>query len=385
MELNRKNMIKVLMIAGIIGFFYWGLENLSQISGWINNILGILTPVIIGIFIAFIVNVPMRSIEKNLFGGNNRGIVGKIKRPVSLLLSLGLVIVIVIVLLFIVMPELARTIDIISQSVPGFIRRLQAWSTEAMTYFPEWGMPVLNGIDWVSTGEKMLTILRDGLTGVLNSTFTIASSVLSGVINFVLGFVLSIYILLQKEKLAEQFKKIMYAVFTEKKADRYLYIIRLTNVAFTNFFTGQCLEAVIIGVMFFVTMSLFKFPYALMISVIIMFTALIPVFGAFLGGLISVFFIVVIAPMKAIWFLVLFLIIQQVEGNLIYPRVVGNSVGLPGIWVLLAVTLGGSLMGVVGMLVMVPICSVIYTLVREFVNRRLKDKKISLSKVAQTK
>ncbi|MEG1828972.1 MAG: AI-2E family transporter [Cellulosilyticaceae bacterium] len=382
MELNRKNIIKILLVAGCITFFYWGLQNLMQLSSWISNIVGIFMPVLVGIGLAFIFNVPMRGIEKNLFNKSANKTIEKIKRPVSLLLSICLVVVVILMVLFIIIPELGRTVATIRDSIPGFLIRMQEWTNELMVYFPEWGAEYWKDIDWVKIGEKMLAILQSGVTNVLSSTFTIVTTVFSGMVNFILGFVLSIYILSQKEKLTEQFKKIMYAVFKEEKADRYLYVLRLTNKAFINFFTGQCLEAIIIGLLFFVSMSLFKFPYALMVSVIIGFTALIPVFGAFLGCLISVFFIVVTAPIKAVWFLVLFIVIQQLEGNLIYPRVVGGSVGLPGIWVLLAVTLGGSLMGVVGMLIMVPLSSVIYTLTGEFTNQRIKSKRISAEKIS---
>lgn len=382
MELNKKNIMRILLIAASITFLYWGLENLILLSIFSSNVIGIFMPVLVGICMAFILNIPMRGIEKHLFRSNSNQIVRKIKRPVSLLLSITLMIIIVLLVLFIVLPELGRTGIIIKDSIPGFLERSQELSNELMVYFPEWGGEAFRSIDWVKISEKMLAMFKDGMTSVLSSTFTAISVIFSGVINFVLGFVLSIYILLQKEKLSEQFKKLIYAVFSEKKADRYIYVLRLTNSAFSKFFTGQCLEAFIIGTLFFVTMTIFDLPYALMVSVIIGFTALIPVFGAFLGCLISVFFIVVTAPMKAVWFLVLFIIIQQLEGNLIYPRVVGGSVGLPGIWVLLAVTLGGSLMGVVGMLVMVPLSSVVYILTGEFVNHRIKSKNISAEKIS---
>lgn len=382
MELNKKNTIKILLIAGCITFFYWGLQNLDQLSGWSTNIIGIFTPVLVGICMAFIFNVPMRGIEHFLFGRQTNKTVMSMKRPISLLLSISFVIVVILLVLFIILPELGRTMLMISDSVPEFLRRMERFSKEIMVYFPEWGVDALGDVNWVKMGERILSTLQAGVSSALSSTFTIVTGVFSGVINLVLGFVLSIYILLQKEKLTEQFKRLIYAVCTEKKADRTIYVLRLINTAFSKFFTGQCLEAIIIGLLFFVAMSVLEFPYALMVSVIIGFTALIPVFGAFLGCLISAFFIVVTAPIKALWFLVLFIVIQQIEGNLIYPRVVGGSVGLPGIWVLIAVTVGGSLMGVVGMLVMVPLCSVVYILVREFVNERIESKGISAKKIS---
>lgn len=381
MDLNKKNTQKILLIAGSIILFYWALQNLGPLSIWMSGLIGILSPIIVGLAMAFVINIPMSIIERNISRWQSKPIVAKIKRPISLVLAISFVIAIVLAVLLIVIPELGRTIGMIKEHIPGFQRQLEEWSNQLMTRFPEWNTYFNIELDWVKLGQQTLAMLQSGLTSFLGSTFAVVGAVFSGMVTFGLGFVLSIYILLQKEKLKGQFKRMLYAVVAEKKADRTMYVLRLTNTIFGNFFSGQCLEAVIIGFLFFVSMSILGFPYALMVSVIIGFTALIPVFGPFLGCLISVFFIVVTAPVKALWFLLLFIIIQQIEGNLIYPRVVGNAVGLPGMWVLLAVTIGGSLMGVIGMLIMVPLFSVIYTLSGEFVERRLKEKRVSIDKV----
>ena len=220
--------------------------------------------------------------------------------------------------------------------------------------------------------NTIIDFMQNGLGNVVSSTVTVASTIIGGVVNVFVALVFSFYILAQKEKLGSQFKRILHAYFPQKVHDRTLEIASLAGKNFSSFITGQCMEAVILGVMFVVSMTLFGFPYAVMVGVLIAFTALIPIVGAFIGCFVGAFLIMVDDPVKAIWFLLLFIVLQQIEGNLIYPHVVGNSVGLPSIWVLAAVTVGGSLMGVVGMLIFIPILSTVYALIREDVNEKNK-------------
>ena len=219
-----------------------------------------------------------------------------------------------------------------------------------------------------------MSFFQNGAGSVLNSTMSAIGSIVSGMATFVIAFVFSCYVLLQKEKLSVQVKKVIYAFFSEKRAEWMLEVGSLASKAFSSFFTGQCVEALILGCMFFIVMSILNMPYTLLISVLIAFTALIPIFGAFIGCFIGAFLILMVDPMQMIIFVVTFLILQQIEGNLIYPKVVGSSVGLPSIWVLAAVTIGGSLMGVVGMLIFIPITSVVYTLFRASVYKHLRKK-----------
>lgn len=212
---------------------------------------------------------------------------------------------------------------------------------------------------------------------ILDSTFSVAKNIVSSVATFFIAFVFACYILLQKEKLSVQVRKILYAYLPEKKVGTVLAVCSLAYKTFSNFLTGQCVEALILGLMFFVTMSVIRLPYALLVGILIAFTALIPIFGAFIGCVVGAFLILMVAPVKALIFVVMFLVLQQIEGNLIYPKVVGNSVGLPSIWVLAAVSIGGSLMGVVGMLIFIPLVSVVYTLFRGDVYRRLAEKGIT--------
>ena len=382
MELNRKNLQKILGVALIVVFFYWLLHNVSVVQNLFHTTTELLMPFLVGLFMAFILNVPMRGIERFLAQLDSKGRVRKFYRPIGLLLSLCFVAAIVSTVMFIVLPELADTLRTISESVIQFLPQLEVWYNQLMEKLPELSAWIqMLDIDWSNLSQRLISFLQDGASSVVGSTVTLATSVFSLLFNFILGLIFAIYVLLQKEKLARQGKMLLYAYLPERRADQVLHVLRLSNRNFTNFLTGQCLEAVILGVLFFISMSIFRMPYAMMISVLIAFTALIPIFGAFIGCALGAFFIVVINPMQAFWFIVLFLVLQQLEGNLIYPRVVGNSVGLPAIWVLVAVTLGGSTLGIVGMLVFVPMFSVLYTLLKESTRKRLRKREISLQKM----
>jgi predicted PurR-regulated permease PerM len=378
-------MRNILIVVVIAILLFWGLQNLSTVSYFFNTIFGILTPFLLGLCIAFILNVPMKVIENNIFPAkakDKKGIYKKFKRPVSLLLTIIFVLAIIILVMLIVIPEVVRTFGILRTGIPNFILRIQELYNELIARLHEL-MPGITTakINWDDINKTVFGFLQNGTTSLLGFTVNIATSIFSGVLNFVLGFIFAIYILIQKESLARQVKRVLYAYLPETKADRLLYILRLSNKTFSNFITGQCLEAVILGTMFFITMLIFRLPYALMVGVLIAFTALIPLFGAFIGLFVGTFLILVSSPIKALWFIILFFVLQQIEGNLIYPRVVGNSVGLPAIWVLVAVTLFGSTFGIIGMLVSVPIFSVLYTLLREDVYPKLKEKKISSEKL----
>jgi predicted PurR-regulated permease PerM len=238
----------------------------------------------------------------------------------------------------------------------------------------------IDNVNWQGFFRNVYELILKSGSNMLQSTFSVASSIFGGMIDFFLGFVFSVYILAQKEKLGSQLRKLLYAFLPEKAADKTLSIGSLAETTFSRFLSGQCLEAVILGLLFFIAMSIFRFPYALMISVLIGFTALIPIFGALIGCVIGAFLILIMNPVTALWFILMFIIIQQIEGNFIYPHVVGGSVGLPSMWVLVAVTIGGSSFGVAGMLIFIPMTSVIYTLLREATNHRLRQRSISATK-----
>ena len=280
---------------------------------------------------------------------------------------------------------MARSVLTIGERIPAFFNQLMQYVdtfsrqypdffAEIESFFADWSQ-----IDWKSITQKVWDFFTN--RNVLGSTFNVASTIIGTFTNFVIGLVFAIYLLLQKEKLGGQFKRVLYSFVPESKADYFLEICQLSSNTFSNFISGQCLEACILGLMFFVSMSLLHMPYAMIISMLIGVTALIPIFGAFIGCGVGVFLILIVSPIQALWFLVLFLVMQQIEGNLVYPHVVGNSVGLPSIWVLMAVTLGASTMGVLGMIINIPLFSIVYALLRQTVRRRLHEKGIDRSKL----
>ena len=239
-------------------------------------------------------------------------------------------------------------------------------------------------VDWTALSQKMIALAKGGGGNLISTGGGLIGGVVSGVSTFVIGLIFSFYLLMQKEKLARQGRQVLYALLPERKADHALDILRLASRTFSSFLSGQCLEAVILGTLFVIAMTIFRMPYALLVGVLIALTALIPFVGAFIGCAVGAILIAITDPWKALMFIVLFLVLQQIEGNLIYPHVVGSSVGLPSIWVLAAVTLGGNLMGIVGMLFFIPLCSVLYALFRGYVQKRLVEKKVPARKWKET-
>ena len=375
MPWNRKQ-IRVLFALVAFGvLLFVGLQNLGTVWGFVQILIGLLMPFIIGLCIAFILSVPMRAVETHLFRSLDKKcgrIWRKIRRPLAATVTLLLALGVLAAAVFLIIPELGRSLRTLADSIPGFIARAQAWLTELAQKYPQW-QDWINDLqlDWNAIAQKLLAFAQSGAVDLFNSTVSLATSIFSGVFNLFLGVIFAMYVLMQKETLARQITNVLRAHLPDAKTDRLLEIGRLSNRTFSRFLTGQCLEAVILGLMFFVTMCIFRFPYALMIAVLIAVLALIPIFGAIIGCVVGAFLIFVGDPMQAFWFVVMFLILQQIEGNFIYPKVVGTSVGLPSIWVLAAVSVGGGVMGIFGMLVAVPLSSVLYSLLRDSTNRRL--------------
>jgi len=381
MELNRTTMKRLMLLITFTVLLLVAVMRLDAVYAALQFILGILSPFVTGAVIAFILNVPMRFLEGKLFAKatKKKGVRPGYVRPLSLLLTLALVIAVLLIVILIVMPQLGETVSGLGATISAGINQLIPWAEEQFANNPqvvEW----LHGIhfNWDQIIDTVVSFLRNGAGNVLNSTITAAVSIVNTIANFFIALIFSIYLLLQKEKLAFQGKKVIYALLPKKAADKMMEICSLSNRVFASFITGQCTEAVILGALFFVAMQLFRMPYALLVSCLISVTALIPIVGAFIGCAVGVFLLLFVSPVKALTFLIMFLILQQLEGNLIYPHVVGNSIGLPSIWVLAAVTLGGSLMGVAGMLFFIPFTSVVYTLFRQYVNRRLAEKNIKI-------
>ncbi len=380
MELNRENMRKLrqlIVFTLVVLIVLWNFKLVWEVVLFIWNII---FPFLLGGAIAFVINVPMHFIENKLFGGKKAKeskAARKLARPVSLVLTLCLAVGVIVLVAAIVIPELVSTFASLGASIQSFMPQVADWLLKMFEGNEE--LETLIGgfhMDWQSVLDGIVSFLKNGAGDILGSTVDAARGIVSGVSSLAIGFVFACYILMQKEKLGVQGKKILYAYLPKKYAEGALYVCSLTYRTFSNFLAGQCLEAVILGLMFVVVLSIARIPYAMLIGVLVAFTALIPVFGAFIGCIVGAFLILTVNPLQAVEFVIIFLILQQIEGNLIYPRVVGGSVGLPSIWVLVAVTVGASLMGVAGMLVFIPLVSVLYTLFRENVYKRLDKKEI---------
>ena len=348
--------------------------NPEKFTAALAFVTGAFSPLVFGFCLAYVVNLLLRPIEKfwlwlwrNL---KNQKIILIIKRPLCLVLSFLIVLGMIFAIVFMVLPALKETVSMFTSRIPQYAVTAEKWYNQLVEFLAKYDitLPALKEL----FGNKEAPQLN-AFQGVFSKTFDITSSIVSVVVDIVLGIVFSIYVLSQKEKLCRQCKKAVFAIFSLQKAERTVELANLTNNIFAKFVTGQLTEACIIGVLCFIGMSIFRMPYAGIISVLIGVTALVPIFGAFIGTGVGAILIFFEDPIKAFWFIVFILILQQLEGNLIYPRVVGQSVGLPGIWVLASVTVGGALFGVGGMLFSVPVCTVIYTVFKQYVNKKSKN------------
>lgn len=382
MDLNKKNVKKILGIITFTLVLMAILLNFKAVGNYMMFLWGIVFPFVIGSAIAFILNIPMCAIEKQFCKikvKSKRGecIWNRMVRPISMVLSILLVFLILGIVIGVVVPQLGQTINSIGESMSRSMPKIQQWLEQIFKDQED----VVNYIktldfDWENWLNSIKDFAWSGAGSVLSYTMSATMMVVNGVMTSFIAFIFALYILGQKENLARQSKKLITAVFSEKIVEKILSICSLSYKTFSRFITGQCSEALILGTMFFISMTIFRLPYALLVGVLISFTALIPIVGAFIGCFVGAILILMVNPMQAVFFVVLFLILQQVEGNLIYPHVVGNSVGLPSIWVLFAVTVGGKLMGIVGMLIFIPLVSVLYSLLREWINQRISVKKV---------
>lgn len=382
MELEKKirDKIAILIVVAFglyVAFNYW------------NNIVGIFTkgyalvfPFILGGCIAFILNIPVTFISKKLLNCNGKGM-GKIIRKhstgISIVISFLAIIGIFALISSIIIPNIIETVTILPKTFDNSTKAFQKWLDSNTKLSNSIVNLVTNmGIDWDNIFNKVKAIVFNGAGSMFLSTLEAATTFASATVEFILGVIFAIYILAQKKSLGVQFKKILYAFMKKEKVDSILEVLKLTNLTFSNFITGQCIVSGILGMMFFVVMMLLRLPYALMIGVLIGSLSIIPVLGSAIGCALSVLLIVMVNPVKAGVFILVFLVIKQIEDNLIYPKIVGDSVGLPSIWVLVAITLGGKIFGVAGMIIFIPLFSVAYLLLRKEVYMRLKEKSLEI-------
>ena len=379
MELDKKNIKKILLIVIIGILVYWALQNLGIIFAGISTLIGILSPFILGIGIAFILNVILNIVENKWLKSRKKnkrktGFMDKAKRPVAILISLLILIAIVMFVMFMVIPELITTLKSLITYLPGIATEVQNWLYSMLENYPQVS-EMVQSVNWKGIDDQTMQTIQGWAGSIVSSSLNVLISVFSGITNFVIAIIFAVYILLQKEKLSEQFKKLMKAYMPEKLMNKILKVLNVSNSIFNKFITGQVTEAFILGFLCFLGMIIFRMPYALTISVLIGFLALIPIFGAIIGAAIGFILIAVQNPMLAIGFLIYIIVLQQIEGNIIYPKVVGSSIGLPGIWVLVAVTVGGALWGIPGIAISVPLVSILYALLKESVENKLEAKK----------
>lgn len=394
MELNKKNILRILALAVGIAVLWWIANNISSVGQLITSLFSIVSPLILGLAIAYVLNLIMRPLEKlwqKLFEKKESKAAAKLRRPVCLLLSFLIVLGAIFAIFFIIVPEVVRTVQDMVNIISAYLvdldvkyDQLREWLAQYSITLPELKPAIDPETGTVTTVDSLLDRLQVFLKEkgqmvmdtTINVTTSVVSKVFSSVFNLVMGIAFAIYVLAQKENLGRHIKRLLYAAFREDRVSNFLAFLHRANASFSGFVQGQVTEAVIIGALVFIGMSIFRFPFAPVISVLVGVTALIPILGAWIGAVIGALLILPVSFMKAVWFVVFLVILQQLEGNLIYPHVVGRSIGLPGIWVFFAVTVGAGVGGVLGMLLGVPICSIIYNELRAFVHRRDEEKAI---------
>ena len=381
MHIEKKTLQKLFFAAAGCVVLYWLLHETEQFKNIWKSITDIVSPFVLGAALAFILNVPMRAFERWLVGIKKDGW----RRCLAMLMTFAAIGLALFGVFRLLIPQLVETVNSLIPKLVEFFSRMERnfWTfleknPDLLNWF--YANTGLQNINWGNLIQKAVTVLTSSVSVIATGAFSAVGSLTGAIVNVFIGVVFALYCLGCKEKLVRQSKKMLYAFLPERIADETLRISRLTNATFSGFISGQCLEAVILGCLFAVAMAIFRMPYVSLISVLIAVTALVPLVGGFVGCFFGAFFILVSDPVQALIFVVLFLVIQQIEGNLIYPKVVGNSIGLPGMWVLVAVTVGGELMGVAGMLVMIPVTSVLYALLREVTNKRLARRNVSPEK-----
>lgn len=372
-KIDYKKILEIVLIG--IGC-YWALNNFQIILDIFNSILAVIMPFLLGIMIAFILNVLMIRIEKIL----SRFILDKkytsFKRVISIIVSLLIVIGVIGIIITLIIPELTNAIKVIVKSFPETFEQLQVWINQNVNSFPQletW----INSVDLNSIASELSGLFKIGLTGMLGSTVDVISMFFTSILNLVVGIVFALYILMSKETLKRQSHKLIDAYIPKRISVKLLEVGTLARTTFSNFVIGQTVEAFILGTLCAVGMAVLNLPYAPMVGSLVGITAFVPIVGAFIGGGIGAFMILTVDPMQALIFIIFLVVLQQLEGDLIYPRVVGSSVGLPSIWVLFAVTVGGGLWGITGMLFSVPVLSVVYALIKGHVNKSVTKPKIT--------
>lgn len=363
-------------IALSIFLLYLAIHYWPTVAGLLGTVLGAAFPLLLGCALAYVVNILMSAYERRFFPRSTNPKVAKVRRPVCLLLAYLSLVAIVTLVVWLVLPQLVNCVELLISQLPGAIESGLNY-LDKVPFLSEELLSTLHGIDWQSKIGDIFNVVTSGVGSVMGVVIATVSSVFSGIVTAFMALIFAIYLLMGRDKLQAQCKRLMGHYLPEKIHSRILYVLDVLNYSFRRYISGQCIEAVILGALCALGMVILRLPYATMIGALIAFTALIPVAGAYIGAAVGAFMILMVSPMQALIFLIFLVILQQLEGNLIYPKVVGSSLGLPGIWVLAAVTVGGGVMGVLGMLLGVPLAAAAYTLLRNDLNKNalLTDEK----------
>ena len=382
MELNSKNIKKILLIILLGSIIFAAVHNLGSLFGFLSIVFSIFAPVITALCIAFILNVPLTFLETKAFKfwkcGKSK-ILWKLKRPVCLFLTYLFSLGIVAVSILIIIPDIIETLTYIFEKLPSFILEVRVWLTDILKKYdiPQDSIPFYN-FDITAFSSTLVNFLSGYSGRIFNNAVSITSSFVSGVFNGIFSLVISVYVLAQKEKIGCFIKKVIDSFVPQKTAKLIYHLSERTSYSFSKFIGGQLTEAVILGILCYIGMIIFRFPNAAIISVLITVTALIPIVGATIGVAIGFLLILITNPLKALLFVLFFLVLQQLEGNLIYPRVVGKAVGLPAVIVISAVLVGGNIGGILGTLIAVPLCAVLYTLLKEAIASKHREKSLQI-------
>lgn len=355
-----------------IGVFllYLAIHYWPGLSGFIGSVLSAAVPLLLGCLIAYLINILMVWYERHYFPKSDKKIVRVTRRAVCLTAAFISMLAIIALIVGLIVPQLIDCVMLLVNEIPEAIDNTLVYINE-LGILPEDIFEMLDNIDWKSRIGQILDVLTTGVGNMMDVAIKTVTSIFSGTVTALLSIIFSLYLLIGKERICGQFKKLMHRYVNPRISEKITYGINILNDCFHKFIVGQCTEAVILGILCTIGMLIFRFPYATMVGALIAFTALIPVAGAYIGAAVGAFMILTVSPFKALLFIVYIVILQQLEGNIIYPKVVGSSIGLPGIWVLAAVTIGGGVMGVTGMLFGVPLAAAIYKILRDDVNRGL--------------
>jgi len=376
--MTKKKFFTYFALAGSIVTLAIALTHLSEIWGSIQWVFSVISPIVVGLCLAFVLNVIMSSIEKRLLfplERSNKKFLRKLKRPLAIILTLVVAFGFITIIIAVIYPALRQSVEVIIKELPGFMKNL---TDSLVAFLNEHNIKIEfieeTGINWIAIGDKIISWVQENTSNILDVTTGVAGNIFGVLFDFILAFILALYVLAGKEKIRDFFHNFLKAVLKVDAVSTVEKVSKLTYASFARFITGQLTEAIILALLCALGMFIMKIPMISVVSVIVGVTALIPIFGAWIGGALGMFFILLVDPVKALWFIVFLLILQQLEGNIIYPKVVGESIGLPGILVLCAVTVGGGFAGIPGILFSVPLTSVVYTLVREFIEKKRNER-----------